>query len=48
MTDAREPLRGLLAKIASLEADAQTILATHEAASARVITLEQSYSQLSG
>jgi hypothetical protein len=48
MTDAREPLLGLLAKIASLEADAQTILAQHEAASARVITLEQSYSRLSG
>ena len=48
MDDARGSLRGLLAKIASLEAEAQTILATHEAASARVITLEQSYNDLSG
>jgi hypothetical protein len=48
MTGAKEPLRGLLAQLASLEADAQTILATHEAASARVMTLEQSYELLTG
>lgn len=48
MTDARESLRGLLAKIALLQADAEAILASHEAASARVITIEQSYNQLSG
>jgi hypothetical protein len=48
MTYAQESLRGLFARLASLEAEAQTILATHEAASARVITLEQSYDRLSG
>jgi len=48
MTEAQESLRGLLAKIVLLEAEAQAILASHEAASARVITLEQSYAQLSG
>ena len=48
MTGATEPLGGLLARVASLEAEAQAILATHEAASARVITLEQSYERLSG
>jgi hypothetical protein len=48
MPSVREPLFGLVAKIAALEAEAQTILATHEAASARVITLEQSYRELSG
>jgi hypothetical protein len=48
MTDRREPLRALIAGLAALDADAKVILATHEAASARVITLEQSYDRLSG
>jgi hypothetical protein len=48
MTDAREPLRALIRGFVALDADAKAILATHEAASARLITLEQSYSRLSG
>lgn len=48
MSAARDPLLGVLSRLGALEADAQRILATHEAATARVITLEQSYTQLSG
>jgi hypothetical protein len=47
MTDERT-VRDVLARIADLEADAKTILATHEAAAVRVITLEASYEKLTG
>jgi hypothetical protein len=45
MTDERM-VRAVLWRVADLEADAKAILATHEASSARVITLEASYSKL--
>jgi hypothetical protein len=47
MTDERA-VRGVLARVADLEADAKAILATHEAAASRVITLEASYDKLTG
>lgn len=45
MTDERT-VRDFLARIADLETDAKIILATHEAAVSRVITLEASYAKL--
>jgi hypothetical protein len=45
MTDERI-VRGVLARLADLETDAKTILATHEAAASRIITLEDSYAKL--
>lgn len=45
MTDERI-VRGVLARVADLETDAKTILATHEAAASRIITLEASYAKL--
>jgi hypothetical protein len=42
------PVRDVLARIFDLEADAKAILATHEAATARIITLEASYDELDG
>lgn len=47
MTNDRR-IRTLVARIAEFEADSKAILATHEAAVARVITLEQSYTKLTG
>src|SRR4051812_2341896 len=38
----------LLVRVARLERDANAVLATHEAASARVVTLEGTYATLSG
>jgi hypothetical protein len=42
----RDPVREVLARVTDLEADAKAILATHEASSTRVITLEASYAKL--
>ena len=39
-------VRDVLARLADLETDAKTILARHEAAASRVITLEASYEKL--
>jgi hypothetical protein len=47
MTDERT-VRDALARVADLEKDAKAILATHEAAVSRVITLEASYEKLGG
>jgi hypothetical protein len=41
-------VRDVLSRVAELEADAKAILATHEAATSRVITLEASYAKLEG
>jgi hypothetical protein len=41
-------VRAALSRVADLEADAKAILATHEAAASRVITLEASYAKLEG
>ena len=48
MSSPPEPLHGLLGQLRALEADAKAVLATHEAAGARIITLEQSYERLTG
>lgn len=47
MTEERA-VRDVLSRVADLEADAKAILATHEAAASRVITLEASYEKLTG
>ncbi len=43
---ARRPVEEVLARIADLEKDAKAVLATHESATSRIITLEDSYSKL--
>lgn len=48
MNAAQGSLHGVLVRLAALEADAQEILSMHEAAAARIITLEQSYIRLQG
>ena len=39
-------LRGVLSRIAALETESKALLATHEAATSRIVTLEQSYVKL--
>lgn len=39
-------IRDLLSRVVALEADAQRVLATHEGATARTVTLEDSYAKL--
>jgi hypothetical protein len=41
-------VRGVLRRVAELEVEAKALLATHEAASSRVVTLEGSYADLTG
>jgi hypothetical protein len=46
MSNPEELLRGLLDQLTAMEAETRVVLAGHEAAAARVITLEQSYGKL--
>lgn len=41
-------VRGVLQRVAVLEVEAKAVLASHEAASSRVVTLEGSYADLTG
>jgi hypothetical protein len=43
-----QAVRVVLARVAELDVEAKAILAGHEAASSRIVTLEGSYDQLTG
>lgn len=45
---ADDPVREVLVRVARLEREANAVLATHEAATARLVTIEGSYANLSG